>query len=301
MTALHAEYRLSSPSSLPEGVAFDPKTRRFFATGLFGGQVTAIDGQTGAEEVVFTCTSEPSQLSGAKVDAQARRLWVCGSDIRSSRGGVYLFDADSLALLRYFELSRSGICNDVCLDTNGVAYVTDSFQPVIYRVDPRDGSHGEFVRDPRMSADIGRFGLNGITVTPDGKFLIGGFSTPSKLFAIALDDPSNPREISLTGDPFAPENDPHYTGADGIIFIDDALYVIHDGGVQQVRFSAADFSSGHVVGALAPESGLTTATVADGELYVIKSDVLRTLHMRQAPNLPFKIYRFPRELFVQPR
>ncbi len=30
---------------------------------------------------------------------------------------------------------------------------------------------------------------------------------------------------------------------------------------------------------------------------MIKSEVLAAVHMRRAPNLPFKIYRFPLDLF----
>ena len=44
--------------------------------------------------------------------------------------------------------------------------------------------------------------------------------------------------------------------------------------------------------------GLTTATVVDGELYVIKAEVVWAMHMRQQPRLPFKIYRFPLSAFA---
>ena len=49
MSEIRDVYTLSSPMSLPEGVAFDAKTRRFFATGLLGGQITQIDAATGVE------------------------------------------------------------------------------------------------------------------------------------------------------------------------------------------------------------------------------------------------------------
>jgi sugar lactone lactonase YvrE len=297
MPEIRDVYTLGSPMSLPEGVAFDSKSRRFFATGLFSGQITAIDAATGEEKVFYTSTGGPSQYSGAKVDAERRLLWVCASDLASMTGNVLILDADSGELRHTFPLTRAGICNDVCLDTDGVAYVTDSFQPVIYRVDLRDGSAGDFVRDEQMSAAMGRFGLNGIALTPDGEHIIGGFSSPSKLFVLSRRAPGAVREISLTGDPFTVEQDPNFTGADGLIFLGADLYVIHNGGVQRITFTADDYSEGVVKSALAPEPGLTTATVAEGELYVIKSDVLRVAHMRQAPNLPFKIYRFPRDLF----
>jgi sugar lactone lactonase YvrE len=296
MPEIRDVYLLNSPMSLPEGVAFDGTTRRFFATGLLGGQITQIDAATGEERVLFT-SEEPLQFSGAKVDETHRRLWVCASDIRGPRGGLHLLDVDTGALLNHFPLSNRGICNDVCLDADGVAYVTDSFQPVIYRVDARDGSAGEFTRDAQMAAPMGQFGLNGIVVTPDGESIIGGFTSPSKLFIIPRKAPERVREIELSGDPFGVP-DPNFTGADGIIFIDRTLYVVHNGGVQQVTFTADDYSRGTVKSAIAPESGLTTATVVDGELYVIKAEVLRAMHMQLPPDLPFKIYRFPRELFA---
>jgi sugar lactone lactonase YvrE len=297
MSEIRDVYTLGSPMSLPEGVAFDPKTRCFFATGLFGGQITRIDAASGEEKVFFTSQGGLSQYSGAEVDEARRLLWVCASDLQSAQGGVIVLDADTGELRHSFTLARGGICNDVCIDADGVAYVTDSFQPIIYRVDLRDGSAGDFVRDSQMAAAMGRFGLNGIVVTPDGKYIIGGFTSPSKLFVLPRHGGGPVREVELTGDPFTVERDPHFTGADGLIFLHDKLYVIHDGGVQQITFTADDYGTGVVKGALAPESGLTTATVADGELYVVKSDVLRVAHMGQAPNLPFKIYRFSRTLF----
>lgn len=300
MTEIRDAYPLSSPMSCPEGVAFDGKTRRFFATSLMGGQITQIDAARGEETVFYASEGEPMQFSGAKVDESNRRLWVCASDIRGPRGGVSLFDVDTGALIRHFELSQGGICNDVCLDADGVAYVTDSFQPVIYRVDAADGSAREFVRDVRMTAPMGQFGLNGIVVTPDGERIIAGFTSPSRLFVFSRKDPAEVSEIALSGDPFAVPGDRNFTGADGIVFIGEQLFVIHDGGVQRVTFTAADHSAGTVKSVVAPESGLTTATVVDGELYVIKAEVLRTMHMRQPPNLPFKIYRFPRKLFDAP-
>jgi len=298
MSEIRDVYTLSSPMSLPEGVAFDAKTRRFFATGLLGGQITQIDAATGVETLFHQHEGDALQFSGAKVDVVRRRLWVCGSDISVPRGGVSVFDVDTGALLHHFPLVHGGICNDVCLDADGVAYITDSFQPVIFRADLRDRSSSEFVRDPQMAAPMGQFGLNGIAVTPDGTHIIAGFTSPSKLFLIPLTTRGAIQEISLSGDPFAIAGDPRYAGADGIVFIGETLYVVNDGAVQAVSFSAGDYRTGRVKNVPAPEPGLTTATVVDGELYVIKSEVVWAMHMRQQPRLPFKIYRFPRAAFA---
>ncbi len=296
MTQIREEYALQSPMSVPEGVAYDGRTNRFFASGLLSGAVTQIDAESGEERPFFQPEGEPYQLSGVKVDEHARRLWVCASQIQRMAGGVMVFDVDSGERLAHFDLSRAGICNDVALDADGAAYVTDSFQPVIYRVDLRDGSAGEFVRDPKMGAGPGQMGLNGIAITPDGDHIIAGYTTPSKLFVLARSG-GEVHEISLSGDPFAPENSPHFTGADGIIFVGHHLYVIHDGGVQEVSFTGPGYRAGTVKNRLVPEPGLSTATVARGELYAIKSEVLRMMYFREAPRLPFKIYRISRDLF----
>lgn len=296
MTQFRDEYILQATDSLPEGVAFDARTRRFFATGLMSGTVTQVDAESGEERPFYAPTGEPQQLSGAKVDVENRRLWVCYSEIQRMLGGVLVFDVDTGARLHSFELTKAGICNDVALASDGVAFVTDSFQPVIYRVDLGTGAAGEFIRDRQMAAPSGQLGLNGIAVSPDGSFVIGGFSSPSKLFVVPRAG-GEVREISLGGDPFAPDDDPRFAGADGILFIGDKLYVVHDGGVQEVTFTARDFSAGTVKGRPVREPGLSTATVADGQLYVIKSEVVRTMHMRQPPRLPFKIYRVPLETF----
>lgn len=297
MTQFRDEYILQHPMSVPEGVAFDARTGRFFATGLISGSVTQIDAETGEERPFYAPEGPPQQLTGAKVDEVNRRLWVCASEIQRMAGGLLVFDVDTGAKVASFELSRAGICNDVALDGDGVAYVTDSFQPVIYRVDLRDGSAGEFIRDPQMAAPMGQMGLNGIAVTPDGEHIIGGFTSPSKLF-VAARAGGGVREISLGGDAFAPENDPRFMGADGIIFVGDRLYVIHDGGVQEVTFTAPGYREGVVKNRGVSEAGLSTATVAGGQLYAIKSEVVRVMHMRQPPRLPFKIYRVPLEIFA---
>ena len=74
--------------------------------------------------------------------------------------------------------------------------------------------------------------------------------------------------------------------------------MVHDGGVQQVTFTAPDYSAGVVKARLVREPGLSTATSADGELYVIKSEVVQSMHMQLPPRLPFKIYRVPLEIFA---
>ena len=81
--------------------------------------------------------------------------------------------------------------NDVAVDPDGNAYVTNSFTPVIYKVD-LNGNVSVFLRDDRFAASP--IGLNGIDYNPDG-FLLAAVMGQSKLYKIPLDDPASMSEV----------------------------------------------------------------------------------------------------------
>ena len=84
--------------------------------------------------------------------------------------------------------------NDVAVASDGTAYVTDSFSPVVYAVDP-DGNPSVLVDNPRLGTPDGS-GLNGIAVHPDGYLVVAQFSG-DKLFRVALDPGVEISEIAL--------------------------------------------------------------------------------------------------------
>ena len=107
-----------------------------------------------------------------------------------------------------------------------------------------------------------------------------------RLVRIDLADPTSVVEIALTGDPLP-------QGGDGLVFRDgdDVLYVMRDIEVLRVALTDA-YTAGEVTTLTLPAlpSGITTATLAEGEVYVTEgSAVARTFG--QPPNLPFQIVR----------
>lgn len=279
---LPARYELSSEDSVPEGVAFDPSERMFYTTSLQGGGIVRID--PSGEETVFRVADNRARLVGAKVDAAARRLWVCAQQVDGLDNRVWVFDLVTGDLVLEFllgALATDGSCNDLVLDSAGVAYVTDSVNPNIYRLDPATGTGSVLTTSPMLDDITGAgLGLNGIALTPDESTLIVGKFVPASLLRVSLDDPDTIEVIALTGATLPPP--------DGLAVLDGDVYAVADASVSRVRLSA-DSRSGEVV--TVPQiSGLSTAAVAESQLYVIKSEVLNFV-LNQPLALPFEIFR----------
>jgi sugar lactone lactonase YvrE len=287
---LPERYVLSSDNSVPEGVAFDPTERMFYATSLAGGSIVRLDPL--GVETVFRAADNRAQLVGTKIDATARRLWVCARLVDDLDNRVWVFDLDTGDLVLEFllgALATNGSCNDLALDGAGVAYVTDSTNPYLYRLDPVTGTGSILASDPLLADVTGiGLGLNGIAVTPDESALIVGKFIPASLLRVSLSDTDDIEVIALTGDTLP--------SPDGLALLDDDLYAVAGSSVSRVRLSA-DFRSGDVV--TVPQiSGLSTAAAAEGQLYVIKSDVLNFV-LNQPLDLPFEIFRVDLAAFEQ--
>lgn len=129
---------------------------------------------------------------------------------------------------------------------------------------------------PTVDADGAHSGMNGIAVTPDNRWLIVARGTPSQLLRISLTNPSDVRVIALSGDTFglmSLNGASVPMGPDGIVFSCGELYVVFGAGVQRVRFHDRNFSRGSVRTSSTPALGLSTATQAFGEVYVIDSEI----------------------------
>jgi sugar lactone lactonase YvrE len=289
-TPLPDQYDLSSDDSVPEGVTFDPQTRQFYATSLQGGSIVRLD--TEGRESIFRAADNRAELVGAKIDAERRRLWVCAQEVDGGDNRVWVFNLDTTALELEFllgALTTGGSCNDLALDRAGVAYVTDPANPYLYRLDPGTGTGTILATDPLFNDGTGAgLGLNGIALTADESALIVGKFLPASLFRVSLPNADSIESITLSGDALPPP--------DGIVFLNGDLFAVSGDSVNRVRLNA-DFSAGDVV-TVAQRSGLSTATVAESRLYVIKSDVFH-FFLNQTLDTPFEIFRVDLNAFDQ--
>lgn len=122
---------------------------------------------------------------GILVDDERNTLWVANSDLGAGNrtktatqgklAGVAKYDATTRKRLAYYDLGAlsegSHFANDIALDKHGNAYVTDSFAPIIYKIDTA-GKATIFAQNP-MFNDADGFNLNGIAYHEGGYLLVG--------------------------------------------------------------------------------------------------------------------------------
>ncbi len=288
-TPLLDEYPLDGDDMFPEGVAFDPTQAAFFVGSLTDAGITRVDAD-GTPSVFVASGPELRACAGMKIDDAARRLWVCGSDDADS-SRVYVYSLEDASLIESFDLSvlvDTASCNDLALDEAGVAYVTDPPSSAIHRL-AIGGEAAVWATDPQFDPELMDLGLNGIAVTPDGTAVIVTKFISKRLLRVAIDDPTQIVEVDLGGEAFAGGS--LIAGPDGIVFAGDLLYVVFDDVVAQV-VPNADWTAADVSILTPPTTGLSTATVAQGEVYAVKSEVT-AFALGSAPDLPFRIVRVP--------
>lgn len=275
-------YPLSSKDSKPEGVTFDPVDRAFYAGSLEGGTITRVDAD-GKETIFFQSDREVS-FSGMKVDARSRRLWVCASfrdtavplgEEGSLYTEIWIFDLGNGEKTHTYTLpaiAPNARCNDFNLDENGIGYFPDSQKPNIYRIDPDEESgtlyvdNNPILEPPLLLPENIRFfvpGSNGVALTPDQRYLLIANTQANTLFRVSLSDPSDIIEVALYGDDF--------TAPDGLVmFNSQTLYAVSSVKIHQATFTGTAFDEA-VVQSIDFVGGTTTGTLAENQLYVIKS------------------------------
>ncbi len=164
--------------------------------------------------------------------------------------------------------NKKHLANGMTLDADGNAYVTDSFSPVIYKID-KQGSASVFLESDRFLGE--GINLNGIVFHPDG-YLIVIKKGEGILFKVPLNNPNNFSEI---------KSSQKFIGGDGLILANNRELVVianrASGEVTETVFSlisednwkTAKVIDEYKFGAVYP----TTGVVKDGKIYVIHSDL----------------------------
>ncbi|MGI9451253.1 MAG: L-dopachrome tautomerase-related protein [Geminicoccaceae bacterium] len=202
--ALHLNVNV--PSLYPEGIEIDPKTGDFLLGSIRQGAVYRVPAS--GEALPLVEDDRLTSVVGIRVDEARQRLWVNNSDYgaaeRSQEGGAYtiasvgVYDLASGDPLHFVDLSalrpsEDKFPNDLAVDQDGNAYVTDSLAAAIYKV-TADGEGSVFLTDDAFRGD--GFNLNGIVVHPDG-YLIVAQKSIGKLYKVPLDAPETFAAIDL--------------------------------------------------------------------------------------------------------
>lgn len=288
-SALQEEYILADQELVPESGSYDPVGRAFYVGSATRGSITRVEAD-GTESLLFDpAPSSSLRTLGLTIDAEARRLWVCVDDTGTPSQGVWTFDLSTGALDIQFDLASAAAdatCNDIALDSEGVAYVSDSANPRVYRANVVGEVIEIWADDPLLAPDAGIFGGNGIAVTEDDRYVLVSktilSSATPRLLRIERANPTNIAGITTT---------PEITmTADGISFLDGDLYVAAVGSGEIFRLTTTDQWVTAIVTTSMQQVGTSTVRPAEGDLYGIYSDITNAL-LGQPINPPFRIYR----------
>lgn len=259
---------------LPEGIEYDPVTGEFLFGSLTYGTIhSLVVGEDGTVTLAAAIEDEALMSTvGLEVDEASNRLLVANSSATAFFGGAgaamlgaydletreQLFMVDLAALYE----SDTHFANDVAVDAEGNAYVTDSFAPVIFKVTP-DGEASVLVEDEQLIAP--GIGANGIVFNPDGYLLVSVGGSQS-LVKITLGDEITvtPVELSLA------------FGADGMVLAEDGtLYAVANIGRYDQNIVSAvsddDWATATVTDLGKTGGSATTITLMDDIPYYVNA------------------------------
>lgn len=208
-----------SPGLYPEGLTWDPSGQHFIVGSLHSRTIHSVSDAG----VVQSLVSDPdlpenATILGLAVDSTNRRLLAaihCAPPLLPfsalaaydlSSGGRRIFLSPLPSLPGDDEDIARDVANDVAVDYNGNAYVTNSAKNFIWKVD-RDGAASIFSRSPLfnsqpVAADADEVfrdcGLNGIVYNSKGYLLVVQSNT-GKMFKVD-EESGTARLVLLNGD-----------------------------------------------------------------------------------------------------
>ncbi|MDB5268252.1 MAG: SMP-30/gluconolactonase/LRE family protein [Hymenobacter sp.] len=261
----------------PEGVQYDDANKRFYVSSRTKGTVGAV-----RDDSTYTEFGKDSRLIstiGLSLDAGRQRLLAAVSDNGFNPSVVNQPTLRKLAALAIFNTSTGALtsfvnlatlpaaaaypnhfANDIAVDKDGNAYITDSMSPIIYKVDLQ-GSASVFLENSQLSGGSG-FGLNGIVYHPDG-YLLTAKTSDGTLFKVPISNPAGFTTVAKSQ---------NLTGADGLLLFDNNTLLVVAGSQGTVfRMASTDAwantaaTGSFATGAVSP----TTITRRGSDAYVL--------------------------------
>lgn len=271
----------------PEGIAWSPPQNAFFVSSVHLGVIGQVTPE--GRYTAFIRDAKLVSSVGLQLDGRRNLLWIAVGDLGNSVGSsaatqgklaaVAAYDATTGERRAYHDLGGlvegGHFANDLALDPQGNVYVTDSFSPVIYRVDTR-GQASVFVRSQLFTGE--GFNLNGIVHHAGGYLLVAKHNS-GELFRVSTKGPREVRRVRL------PEA---LKGADGLLLrAPNRLTVVQNAGADRVVQLVSNDGWQSAAIESTSKSAMsfpTTATLAGKHLYVLNSR-LDTLLSKDAPKV----------------
>ena len=233
----------------PEGTAYSKKQDVFFVSSINIGQIGKVDRK--GHYSIFTNDPELIATVGIKADESTNTLYVTNVDnsvaVKSNPATAFkmseLIGYDLKTGARKFKVDlaklnpgQSNFINDITLDGEGNLYITNSFAPMIFKID-KNHKASIFAQNEAWKGE--GFNLNGIVYHPKGYLLVAQSST-GILYKINTQDPSDVQKVQSEA----------FKGADGLILNgSNELVVICNaaGKIYQIK-TTDDWKSANITG-----------------------------------------------------
>ncbi len=270
-------FALPGNAVFPESIGVDPASGDAYVGSLADGTIHRI--ARSGEVTVFSAAGAGGRASvaGVKVD-QSGRLWTAGG----YEGTLDVYELHGGSLLARRDVgSRPSCVNDIAFGPDGTAYVTDSFVPTLFRLDPSSLELEAWVdlRHQGMPWPEG-LNLNGIVLTPDREHLVSCQTNLGRFWRVSLAS-GELDEVTLDGGPLE--------HADGLA-ISGSTLVIAVNARNEIHLAelSADGSAAGVQRVLTSEAFAFPTAVAfrDDDLLIVNGQLDK---MSTGPSLPFSV------------
>jgi len=209
---------------LPEGIEYDAKRESFLISSAAAGAINLVRSDGLISNFAPGPLFNGNGTFGMQIDSLNDRLLVVVANIQDPRvAQLFRFNLSDATLIDSVNLAalNGGLgltfVNDVTVDSEGNAYVTNSDRGIIYKVDTA-GVPSIFFQDNTLGP-LNPFtdnGFNGIECHPD-VFLLVVHSANDQIYKIMLNDPSLVTPVSLPAG---------YLRGDGMFLDGDELVVV---------------------------------------------------------------------------
>ena len=268
----------------PEGVVYDKFNDRFYVSSTTRGDIGIVD-RSGNYTPFIT---DPALVgtTGLEIDEAKKLLYVANS----TQGNVGIYNINTAQRVALVDLKpllpgAPVFINDIALDPQGNAYVTNSLTPVIYKIS-RDGTASIFYTDPAFATT--GFGFNGIEYgNQQGGFLLVAYSAGNQVIKFPTDNPSAYNTVSLNAT---------LAGPDGLLLSQNGkeLVVVNNAGGGNGRvilFKSADkWNSGAAASTFETGPVFPTTATSDGRNVFV---LYAYLNRRNAGQSEFTIKQIP--------
>lgn len=274
----------------PEGIEYDKTDNTFLLSSINAQPIIKV--QADGNFTPFTSGEAfPLSTAGLQVDYKHNRLLVAGfngmelmDNKPETKGAAFLriYDLKTGKLQKDINLShvvpeaQAYFANDIAVDKQGNAYVSDWYAKVIYKVDMQ-GKVSVFWKNDLSTV---KSGVNGLDVHPDGYVIASLLSVNKKglyedfaLVKIPVNDASKAQYVSLENQGFA--------GFDGMVLKDNGSIVgvtnnqKTPGGNTLIELSSStNWKSAKVIQTKTIPASTTVAVTPDNKNYVIQQNFM---------------------------